>query len=72
MSISDIRQEYMRESLSEGDVDQNPFLQFGRWWNEALGAEIIEVNAMTLATANAAGKPSARIVLLKGYDEKGF
>jgi pyridoxamine 5'-phosphate oxidase len=72
MSISDIRQEYMRESLSEGDVDQNPFLQFGRWWNEALGAEIIEVNAMTLATANAAGKPSARVVLLKGYDEKGF
>jgi len=62
----------MRESLSEGDVDQNPFLQFGRWWNEALGAEIIEVNAMTLATANAAGKPSARVVLLKGYDEKGF
>lgn len=70
--ISDIRKEYMRESLSEGDVELNPFLQFGRWWNEALGAEITEVNAMTLATANAAGKPSARIVLLKGYDEKGF
>lgn len=72
MSISDIRKEYMRESLSEGDVELNPFLQFGRWWNEAIGAEIIEVNAMTLATANANGKPSARIVLLKGYDEKGF
>lgn len=72
MSISDIRKEYMRESLSEGDVELNPFMQFTRWWREALGAEILEVNAMTLATANAAGKPSARIVLLKGYDDKGF
>lgn len=72
MSISDIRKEYMRESLSEGDVEKNPFLQFEKWWNEALGAEIIEVNAMTLATANALGKPSARIVLLKGYNENGF
>lgn len=72
MSISDIRKEYMRESLTEGDVERNPYVQFGRWWNEALGAEIDEVNAMTLATANAAGKPSARIVLLKGYDETGF
>lgn len=72
MSISDIRKEYMRESLSEGDVELNPYLQFGRWWREALGAEIEEVNAMTLATASADGKPSARIVLLKGYDEHGF
>jgi pyridoxamine 5'-phosphate oxidase len=72
MSISDIRKEYMRESLSEGDVELNPLLQFGRWWKEALGAEIEEVNAMTLATASADGKPSARIVLLKGYDESGF
>lgn len=72
MSISDIRKEYMRESLSEGDVELNPYLQFARWWREALGAEIEEVNAMTLATASAEGKPSARIVLLKGYDEHGF
>jgi pyridoxamine 5'-phosphate oxidase len=72
MSISDIRKEYMRESLSEGDVELNPYLQFGRWWREALGAEIEEVNAMTLATSSADGKPSARIVLLKGYDEHGF
>jgi len=72
MSISDIRKEYMRESLSEGDVELNPFMQFGRWWKEALGADIEEVNAMTLATASANGKPSARIVLLKGYDEHGF
>lgn len=70
--IADIRKDYMRESLSEGDVDKNPFLQFGRWWNEAINAEIDEVNAMTLATATSSGKPSARIVLLKGYDDKGF
>lgn len=72
MSISNIRKEYMRESLSEGDVELSPFLQFARWWRESLGAEILEVNAMTLATATAGGKPSARIVLLKGYDERGF
>lgn len=70
--IADIRKDYMRESLSEGDVAPNPFLQFDKWWSEALGAEILEVNAMTLATATASGKPSARIVLLKGYDENGF
>ena len=70
--IADIRKDYMRESLSEGDVEKDPFLQFGRWWNEAINAQIDEVNAMTLATATSSGKPSARIVLLKGYDEKGF
>ena len=69
---ADIRKDYMRESLSEGDVEKDPFLQFGRWWNEAINAEIDEVNAMTLATATSSGKPSARIVLLKGYDDKGF
>lgn len=70
--IADIRKDYMLQSLSEGDVAKDPFAQFERWWNEALAAEILEVNAMTLATATAAGKPSARIVLLKGYDAKGF
>lgn len=71
-SIADIRKEYMRESLSEGDVELDPFLQFGRWWKEALASDIEEVNAMTLATCNAAGTPSARIVLLKDYDPSGF
>ena len=62
----------MRESLSEGDVELDPILQFGRWWKEALASDIEEVNAMTLATCNAAGVPSARIVLLKDYDPSGF
>jgi pyridoxamine 5'-phosphate oxidase len=71
-SIADIRKEYMRESLSEGDVELDPILQFTRWWKEALGSDISEVNAMTLATCNASGIPSARTVLLKDYDKKGF
>jgi pyridoxamine 5'-phosphate oxidase len=72
MSIADIRKEYMRESLSEGDVELDPFLQFTRWWKEAVGSDITEVNAMTLATCNKEGMPSARTVLLKDYDKSGF
>ncbi len=71
-SIADIRQDYKLKSLSEDEVASDPFTQFGAWWTEAVNADIIEVNAMTLATASADGIPSARIVLLKGYDEKGF
>ncbi|MEX0635853.1 MAG: pyridoxamine 5'-phosphate oxidase [Ferruginibacter sp.] len=70
--IADIRRDYQKESLSETDVKSNPFLQFDTWWSEALNSEIDEVNAMTLATASTDGKPSARIVLLKGYDPQGF
>lgn len=72
MSIADIRKEYMRESLTEGDVELDPFLQFTRWWKEAVGSDITEVNAMTLATCNKQGIPSARTVLLKDYDKDGF
>ncbi len=72
MSIAAIRKDYMKESLSENQVEQNPFRQFDRWWEEAMKAEIDEVNAMTLATVSPEGKPSARVVLLKGYDDYGF
>jgi pyridoxamine 5'-phosphate oxidase len=72
MSISDIRREYKRETFSEKDVESNPFQQFTKWWNEAINSSIDEVNAMTLATADKQGFPTARIVLLKGYDERGF
>jgi pyridoxamine 5'-phosphate oxidase len=72
MSIAAIRRDYMKESLSENQVVQNPFRQFDHWWEEAMKAEIDEVNAMTLATVSPDGKPSARIVLLKGYDDYGF
>jgi len=58
--------------LSEKDVLPNPFRQFDKWWQEAIHCNLEEVNAMTLATATADGMPDARIVLLKGFDEKGF
>jgi pyridoxamine 5'-phosphate oxidase len=72
MSISSIRRDYQLESLLEIHVDPNPFNQFNSWWKEALSAEIDEVNAMALSTVMANGKPSSRIVLLKGFDEAGF
>ena len=68
----EIRKEYIQESLSEKDVNPNAIQQFSLWWNEALKSNIEEVNAMTLATASCDGLPSARIVLLKDFDEKGF
>ena len=71
-SIADIRKDYKQSSLLENDISPNPIVQFTSWWNEAMQSNIDEVNALTLATANAQGKPSARIVLLKGYDENGF
>ncbi|HZP86647.1 MAG TPA: pyridoxamine 5'-phosphate oxidase [Burkholderiales bacterium] len=72
LSISELRKEYAHEKLDEREVARDPMLQFSRWFEEALKADVPEPNAMTLATANAAGKPSARIVLLKGYDARGF
>ena len=72
MNPASLRQEYMRASLSETDVAADPIQQFQRWFDEALRAELPTVNAMTLATVDAAGAPSARIVLLKGIDQNGF
>lgn len=71
-SISHIRKEYTLQTLSEADVHEHPLQQFAKWWDEAAKSEIDELNAMTLATASAEGVPSARIVLLKEYNEKGF
>ncbi|MES2371948.1 MAG: pyridoxamine 5'-phosphate oxidase [Bacteroidota bacterium] len=71
-SISDIRTDYKLRSLNESDVSADPIAQFTNWWDEAVNSKIDEVNAMTLATVNNEGRPSARIVLLKGFDEKGF
>lgn len=70
--IADIRKEYMLHSFSEAVADPDPIRQFTAWWEEALRSQVEEVNACTLATATAAGIPSARVVLLKGYDENGF
>jgi len=72
MNIQNLRHEYKRGSLDEEHADADPVKQFGRWWDEALAAEVPEANAMTLATADGAGKPSARTVLLKGFDDHGF
>lgn len=71
-SIADIRKDYKQLSLSETDVNPDPVIQFRTWWDEAIRAQIEEVNAMTLATASCDGVPSARIVLLKDLSEKGF
>lgn len=71
-AIADIRREYKLQSLNEEDVAANAIKQFDKWWQEAVNSHIDEVNAMTLATATKEAIPSARIVLLKGYDEKGF
>jgi len=72
LSIADLRREYARARLDEKDVSINPFDQFARWLAEAQAAETVEVNAMVLATATLAGRPSARVVLLRGFDERGF
>jgi len=70
--IAAIRTSYTKKTLSEKDVYSRPVQQFDQWWKEAVDSAIDEVNAMTLATASADGLPSARIVLLKGFSEKGF
>lgn len=72
MDIALIRQEYMRERLDEGYVARDPIAQFRRWFDEAVQGSLPMVNAMTLATVSAHGQPSARIVLLKGIDERGL
>lgn len=71
-NIADIRNDYRLSTLDEKDIATNPIEQFTRWWHDALNSKVIEVNAMTLATSSKDGKPSARIVLLKDYDERGF
>jgi pyridoxamine 5'-phosphate oxidase len=71
-TIADIRKEYMLETLDEMGAEANAIRQFDKWWQEATTSTIDEINAMTLATATPDGKPSARIVLLKGYDDNGF
>lgn len=70
--ITELRREYSRQVLSESEVAENPIDQFTEWFQQALSAELLDANAMTLSTATKYGKPSSRIVLLKGVDEDGF
>ncbi|MEL7833971.1 pyridoxamine 5'-phosphate oxidase [Fodinibius sp. Rm-B-1B1-1] len=70
--IAELRREYSRQVLAESEVAAHPIDQFTQWFQQALSAELLDANAMTLATANKDGQPSSRIVLLKGVDENGF
>ncbi|NNC89568.1 MAG: pyridoxamine 5'-phosphate oxidase [Akkermansiaceae bacterium] len=70
--LAELRESYTRAGLRKADLDADPIVQFRSWLDEAIGAGLVEPNAMTLATADAAGRPSARTVLLKGLDERGF
>jgi pyridoxamine 5'-phosphate oxidase len=71
-TIADLRREYQRATLDERGVHADPVVQFRRWLDEAVAAAVLEPTGMTLATAGAHGAPSARVVLLKGLDERGF
>ena len=70
--MTKLRREYTDAGLNEQDLDVNPFNQFDRWFQEAIDAKIDLPDAMTLATATRDGIPSARVVLLRGHDERGF
>lgn len=72
MSLADLRQEYVRESLDEREVDRDPIRQFTKWFAQAQNAGLLEPNAMALATSTPDGHPSVRMVLLKAADENGF
>jgi len=71
MELADLRKDYKLASLDEADVDPSPFAQFEKWFKDATSVAVLEPNAMTLATVNGAGKPSARIVLIKDFDQRG-
>jgi pyridoxamine 5'-phosphate oxidase len=72
MSLADLRKDYSLSGLLEKDLARDPFRQFDKWFTEAQAAKVVEPNAMTLATATRDGRPSARTVLLKGVDGRGF
>ncbi len=72
MSIAHLRKEYHRKRFDEADAARDPVEQFRVWFDEALKAELPEANAMTLATVDRTGRPSARIVLVKAFDARGF
>lgn len=72
MQLADIRKEYSLKSLDSKGVSPNPLIQFEIWMQEAIAAQVNEPNAMTLATVSADGRPSARIVLLKGLEDGQF
>ena len=72
LNLSAMREEFLSEGLNREDLDPNPFLQFEKWFKQAEQAQLREPNAMVLSTVSAEGQPSARVVLLKFFDENGF
>lgn len=72
LDLAALRREYAREELTKRSVQSDPMAQFSSWFDEAIASELIEPTAMTLATVNADGQPSMRVVLLKGVTDKGF
>jgi pyridoxamine 5'-phosphate oxidase len=72
MNIADLRKSYERDELDEHASAADPLQQFRRWFDQALQAQLPEPNAMTLATVGADGRPSSRVVLIKGFDDRGI
>jgi pyridoxamine 5'-phosphate oxidase len=72
MDVSDLRRDYTLGGLDERDLAPEPVAQFRAWMEQALAADLLDPTAMTLATVDPQGRPSARTVLLKGYDQRGF
>ena len=70
--INTLRSDYSKETLETSDVNTDPLLQFEKWFQEAVDAKVNDPNAMTLCTASKEGKPSARVVLLRSFNEDGF
>jgi pyridoxamine 5'-phosphate oxidase len=70
--LANLRRDYAGKPLAKKDVDRDPFVLFGVWMQEALDSEILDASAMTLSTVDSDCRPSARVVLLKGFDEGGF
>jgi len=71
-SLNALRRDYGKEKFDEETANINPFEQFKLWFDDAVNADFLDANAMTLATADKTGKPSARVVLLKNFDERGY
>jgi pyridoxamine 5'-phosphate oxidase len=71
-TLADLRKNYSLGSLDTADVDSDPIRQFQTWFAQALDAKLPEPNAMTVATVDAQGRPAARILLIKGVDQRGF
>src|SRR5262249_17658198 len=71
-SLADLRRDYTHSGLTEADAGDDPVALFRRWFDQAIAADVHDPSAMPLATATPDGRPSARIVLLKGHDDRGF